>query len=78
MKELNENYIRNFIEVRLLNGCSIGDDDDLLLSGLLDSLAVMTLVAHLESARGMQIASQDVTIENFATVTKIASFLNDG
>ena len=78
MNSIEPNTIRNLIETRLLNGRRIQVDEDLLLSGLLDSLGVMALVGHLESLRGDPIPHQDIIIENFQTVAAIASYLNDG
>ncbi|MEM7044297.1 MAG: acyl carrier protein [Pseudomonadota bacterium] len=67
--------IRRFISDQLLSGTAIADDDDLLLSGLLDSMSVMRLVAHLEKAFGVKIPPQDVVIENFTSVDTITAYL---
>lgn len=67
--------IRRFISDQLLSGMAIADDDDLLLSGLLDSMSVMRLVAHLEKAFGVKIPPQDVVIENFTSVDTITAYL---
>ena len=50
-------------------------DDDLLGSGLLDSLGVMRLVQHIEESRGLTVPPVDVTIENFMTVARIVAYL---
>ena len=76
MSTLTETDIQSFISTELLDGQNITVDEDLLLSGLLDSLAVMTLVAHLEKGRDGQIPAQDITIENFTSVATIAAYLN--
>ena len=67
--------IRTFIVEQLLPGTSIADDDDLLLSGLLDSMSVMRLVMHLEAAFDVKIPPQDVVIENFTSVDTIVAYL---
>ena len=69
--------IRSFIIDQLLSGTEIADDDDLLLSGLLDSMSVMRLVMHLETAFGVKIPPQDVVIENFTSVDTIAAYLEE-
>ncbi|MEL6961223.1 MAG: acyl carrier protein [Pseudomonadota bacterium] len=70
-----KDHIRTFIVDQLLSGKSISDDDDLLLSGLLDSMNVMRLVMHLETAFSVKVPPQDVVIENFTSVDTIAAYL---
>lgn len=57
-------------------GLDLKDDDDLLLSNLLDSLGVMRLVEYLEGLTDMKIPPEDITIENFQSVNKIAEYLS--
>lgn len=78
MTPISPETIREIIQSQLLNGRTIGLDEDLLLSGLLDSLGVMALVGHLETLRGDPIPHQDILIENFQTVSAIAGYLNNG
>jgi acyl carrier protein len=73
--ELSRQSVHSYIESTLLSGSTVAGDQDLLLSGLLDSLSVMTLVSHLEAQRGMQIPPQDITLENFESVDKICDYL---
>lgn len=68
--------IREYVVNELLSGAEIGEEDDLLLSGLVDSLGVMRLVAHIEQRYAITVPPQDLTIENFATIAAIASYLN--
>jgi len=51
------------------------DDEDILLSGLLDSIAVMRLVAFLEMEFGVTIPPEDVTVANLANVDAIVAYL---
>lgn len=67
--------IRTFLETELLSGRPIADDEDLLVSGLLDSLAVMRLVAFIEGRRERKIPAADVTLGNFATLDQIIAYL---
>ena len=69
--------IRSFIINELLAGTEIANDDDLLLSGLLDSMSVMRLVIHLETTFGVKIPPQDVVIENFTSVDTIVAYLEE-
>lgn len=76
MTRLSEQEIQSFISGRLLDGRDVGTDEDLLLSGLLDSLGVMTLVSHMEKLMDRQIPAQDITIENFTSIETIARYLS--
>ena len=68
--------IRAFIQTRLLDGYEVAMDEDLVLTGLIDSLGVMALVAHLEKLRAAAIPAQDVTLENFRTINDMVAYLN--
>ena len=64
--------IRGFIreEVVLDADASLADDAP-LLEGILDSLALMQLVAFLEEEFDTEIDDTDVTAENFKTIADI-------
>lgn len=66
--------LRDYVQSTLLGGREITDQQDLLLSGMIDSLGVMSLVAFLEETYGIQIPFQDVTIENFTTIETITQY----
>ena len=53
----------------------LNDDDDLLLSGRIDSLGIVRLIALIEEEFKVDIPPEDVVIENFATLNAIASYL---
>ena len=57
-------------------GLDLKDDDDLLISNLLDSLGVMRLVEYIEGLIDMKIPPEDITIENFQSINKIAEYLS--
>ena len=70
--------IKDFILDELLNGQKqdqLGDDQDLLISGLVDSLGVVRLINFIEQNLDADVPPEDVTLENFQTVEKIASYL---
>lgn len=75
MIEIDE--IRTFIRREILNdeAIEIGDEQDLLLSGLLDSLGVTRLVTYLEEGLAIEIPAGDVTLENFSTLALIHGYL---
>ncbi len=69
--------IREHIQHDILNDPQqmISDERDLLLSGLLDSLSVIRLVAWLEAQCGFTIPAEDVLVEHFGSLLQIQAFL---
>lgn len=69
--------LARYIAVDLLNQRElvIGEDEDLLASGLLDSLSVMSLVHFIEQELGIDVPAEDVTIENFLSLRAIDGYL---
>jgi acyl carrier protein len=66
--------IRAFILERLAPATGrtqLGDDEDLIDSGVVDSLGVFQLVAFLEERFGVAIADTDITPDNFGTIERI-------
>ncbi len=53
----------------------VQDDDSLIEQGIVDSLGIFTLVAFLEEEFGIEIGTDEVTPENFATVNTIERFV---
>ena len=65
-----------YIQTELLNEQhTITADQDLLISGLIDSIGVMRLVAFVEEEIQINIPPEDVTIEHFATIQTISSYV---
>jgi len=75
MRVVSAEEIAAFIGDDLLSGRQIGVEDDILLTGLVDSLGVMTLVAHLETITGQTIPLEDVVLEHFESARAIATYL---
>jgi hypothetical protein len=70
--------LKTFIETELLSGAGgvpLGYGEDLLLSGLVNSLGVMRLVSFTQERFGVQIPPEDVVIEHFQTIDAIARYL---
>ena len=70
--------IRRYISEQLLNrtnGASVGDDEDLLGSGLVDSVGMMSLVLFLEDAFDVSVPPEDVVIENFLSIRTIETYV---
>ncbi len=69
------NDIKSFIETDLLSGRRIESGENLLLSGLVDSLGVMRLVAFIESRFGFKVPAGDVKLANFETLEAIVGYV---
>ena len=67
--------IKAYVVGELLSGKDVGDKDDLLLSGLVDSLGVMRLVIYLEQQYSIKIPPEDVVIDNFMNIETISLYL---
>lgn len=50
-------------------------DDDLIDSGILDSMGIMQLVTHLEKEYGISIRTEEIEPEQFTSVTALAAFV---
>lgn len=50
-------------------------DDDLIDSGILDSMGIMQLVTHLEKEYDIQIPSEEIEPDNFQTVKSLALYV---
>jgi len=72
----DKSVISDFICEKLLNNRSIESDENLLLSGLLDSLGIVKLMLFLEEKFSITIPPQDVTITNMASVDAIVGYLD--
>ena len=73
-----ETEIRNFIATELLADkqlSSLDVDDPLIESELLDSIAIMQLVAFCEQVFEFEIPEEQLKPENFGTIRAIAALV---
>ena len=66
-------YIKN--EIMRNKNAKLDYDDDLLSAGILDSLAILQLVAYIEKALGIQVPDEDVVYDNFKSVNALVEYL---
>jgi acyl carrier protein len=52
-------------------------DTDLMESGLLDSLTLVELMAGLEEEFGFSISFDEIELDNFRSVNRIADYVSD-
>lgn len=73
-----ENELRDYILSEYLPGeasSQLTVNDDLIGSGILDSLAIIKLITHLEQNYGVMVGAQEITPENFGSVTALAKLV---
>ena len=67
-------YLKDEISIEPLDDIDI--NEDLLGSGIVDSLGMMRLVVFLEKEFQKKIGPEDMTVENFKTVQSISDYLS--
>lgn len=73
--------IRQFIESELMRGNKVSDltvTDNLIESGVIDSLGIQILISFLEKNFSVSIADEDLIPDNFETVDAIWTFVTRG
>lgn len=61
-------------ELSLDPSVTIGEETDLLLTGLVDSLGIIQVVSWMEDELGLSVDPVDVTLENFQTAGRMIRF----
>jgi acyl carrier protein len=56
---------------------SIESDQDLIRTGVIDSLGIQELIAFLESRFGISVGDEDLVPSNFQTVARIEAFIEE-
>ena len=64
-------------EVGVHDGERVDEDTDLLLTGIVDSLGVIQIVAWLEERLAITIDPVDVTLDNFQTVGRMVRYVSE-
>ena len=72
--------IINYIREEFLQGQEdiiLTAEDDLLMTGLIDSIGMMKLIGFIEQKFEVKVQPQDMTIENFISVEAIGLFIEN-
>lgn len=72
-KTILMDYIKN--EIMRNRNARLTEDEDLLSSGILDSLAILQLVAFIDEQFGIEVPDQDVVYENFNSIQSLIGYL---
>ncbi len=70
--------LKGFITSQILIGetTPLGDEDELLLDGIIDSLGVTRVIGFIEQRFGVEVPREEATVENFRTVSILAGYLS--
>ena len=78
MSELAADLVTLIVEeVGVHNGELVDEETDLLLTGIVDSLGVVQIVAWLEERLTIAVDPVDVTLEHFQTVGRMVRYVAD-
>lgn len=66
-------FIKN--EIMRNKNAKLNEDEDLLSAGILDSLAILQLVAFIEDQFGIKVPDEDVVFENFQSINALTTYL---
>jgi acyl carrier protein len=66
-------YIKN--DIMRNPNAKLSGDQDLLGSGVLDSLAILQVVGFIDEQFGIQVPDEDVIFENFQSVDALVGYL---
>lgn len=69
-------YISNTLASEPLED-NLQPEDDLLGSGILDSMGMMKLIAFIETEYSLKVEPDEMIIENFMTVENIVEYINN-
>ncbi len=70
--------LTQFIKQEIMRNpnAKLQENDDLLSAGILDSLAILQLVAYIEESFGIKVPDEDVVFENFQSIRALAQYLD--
>lgn len=72
------NQVHQFIQKNFIfdETRTIGDNESLLGSGVVDSTGILELISFLEEHFGVKFADSELVADNFDSVSKIIGFLS--
>jgi len=72
-KAILTEYVKN--EILRNKNAQLDENEDLLSSGILDSLAILQLVAYIDKTFKIQVPDEDVVYENFKSINTLVGYL---
>ncbi len=74
IEEMIFHYISNEL-VDIEEGFDLGPEENLLSSGLVDSMSIARLIGHLQDQVGVRVPPDGLVPENFRSVRTMAAYL---
>ena len=75
----NREGIRNFIQTEILNTktrkLTMKDEDSIVKSGLVNSMAIVEIINYLETNFGINIADGQISIDDFDSIDSIVKLV---
>jgi acyl carrier protein len=68
--------LRRFIDQEVLLGEGTVADDQDLLGGVLDSLALLQFVEYIEGEFGIEVADEDMVPDNFRSIEAVERYVS--
>jgi acyl carrier protein len=59
------------------NNADLGADQDLISSGIIDSIGILQLVAFIDERFGISVPDEDVVFEHFQSVESLSDYLEE-
>ena len=78
MNTRSTDILIDYIHQRVLNGrneITVTSQDDLLTSGIVDSIGIMQLIAFVEKEFDVKVPPEDMTLENFLSIEAIVNYI---
>jgi len=72
-KALLIDYIKD--EIMRNKNAKLDENEDLLSAGILDSLAILQLVAYIDKELAIEVPDEDVIYDNFKSINSLVSYL---
>lgn len=69
------NQLREYIQKEIAKGRELAVDESLLEGGILDSLAIVKLVAYIEDEFDVEVPDSEFDPENFETISAIVQLI---
>jgi acyl carrier protein len=79
MSDAKNEVIRQFIVNKLVKKAdqkNIADSDNIIMSGVIDSLGIMHLITFLEDKFKIKVKDDEILPENFESIESISNYLN--
>ncbi|PZN93461.1 MAG: phosphopantetheine-containing protein [Alphaproteobacteria bacterium] len=74
IRAVNVDSLLAYLQNDLVAVQELTPESPLFSSGLLDSVAMVSLIAFVEDATGADVRPSDVTLDNFDTISRIVEY----